>query len=169
VLAVCGASGSWGRLRRLLLFLPPPPDGSMMKGHGPMQPDRDNPNHGWHTAHLDDPLDGRRGLRAPSTSMSTGQGKGPLQHTTVWCGQRRRRWWRCRANNCVTVATTITTTATVVAWAGDFVKKYHDEISKYLKQHLTEFLLFDLSFIHFFLYMCGEHGARQWKTRPVSR
>jgi hypothetical protein len=165
VLAVCGASGSWGRLRRLLLFLPPPPDGSMMKGHGPMQPDRDNPNHGWHTAHLDDPLDGRRGLRAPSTSMSTGQGKGPLQHTTVWCGQRRRQWWRCRANNCVTVATT----ATVVAWAGDFVQKYHDEISKYLKQHLTEFLLFDLSFIHFFLYMCGEHGARQWKTRPVSR
>jgi hypothetical protein len=48
----------------------------MTKGHGPVQPGWDNPNRGWHTAHPDDPLDGRQGPRAPSVGTPAGQGKG---------------------------------------------------------------------------------------------
>jgi hypothetical protein len=66
-----------GARRLLLLLLPPPPlDGSMMKGHGPMQSIWDNPNCGRHMTHLDDPLDGHRGLRAPSAGSPVGRGKG---------------------------------------------------------------------------------------------
>jgi hypothetical protein len=48
----------------------------MVMGHRPVQPGWDNPNCGQHTAHPDDPLDGRRGPRAPTNGSPAGRGKG---------------------------------------------------------------------------------------------
>jgi hypothetical protein len=48
----------------------------MTKSHGPVQPDWGNPNRGQHTTLPDNPLDGCRGLRAPSVGTLAGQGKG---------------------------------------------------------------------------------------------
>jgi hypothetical protein len=48
----------------------------MRKGHGPVQPGWGNPNFGRHMTLPDDPLDGRRGPRAPLVGTSAGRGKG---------------------------------------------------------------------------------------------
>jgi hypothetical protein len=49
----------------------------MAMGHGPVQPIWDIPNIGQHTARPDDPLDGRRGPRAPAGSPADwGKGTG---------------------------------------------------------------------------------------------
>jgi hypothetical protein len=48
-------------------------------GHGSVQPGWDNPNHGWHTSRLDDPLDGHRGPRAPSVGWGKGAGAAPTR------------------------------------------------------------------------------------------
>jgi hypothetical protein len=113
MVVVHGASGPWGRPHGLMEMRavrritdspmgpvttemwhsssssrPSPPNGLMMKGHGPVQPSWDNPNRGWHTAHPDNPLDGCRGPRAPSTDSSVGWGKGtgaaPTLNGVAW-------------------------------------------------------------------------------------
>jgi hypothetical protein len=104
----------------------------MMKGHGPVQPDWDNPNRGRHMARPNDPFDGRRGPRAmASSSVGQGRGRGPLQQSPVWHTQRRRRWWICRGNRLVTVAPASTVTATAVAtWASDYMQERNNNIGK---------------------------------------
>jgi hypothetical protein len=49
----------------------------MMRAHAPVQPYWGMaPNHGWHTAGPDDPMERHRGPRVPSAGKPAGQGKG---------------------------------------------------------------------------------------------
>jgi hypothetical protein len=82
-----------------------------------------------------DPLDGRRGPRAPSNGTSAGRGKGTGAAPT--CGGVARPE--------ATVAPATMTTAVVVAWANDFVQKRPDEIGECSSRHVTEFLFFEFS------------------------
>jgi hypothetical protein len=103
-----------------------------------------NPNHGRHTALPDDPLDGRRGSRAPSVGTPAGRGKG-TGATPTRGGVTRPK---------VAVVVEMQGPQPCVggaghgdAWVDDFVQKRHNEIDKCSSQHLTEFLFCDLSLL----------------------
>jgi hypothetical protein len=66
----------------------------MTKGHGPVQLCWDNPNRERHTAHPNDPLDGRRGPKAPSTGSSPCRGKG-TRTTPTLDGMVMQGWQPC--------------------------------------------------------------------------
>jgi hypothetical protein len=55
----------------------------MMKGHGPVQPDWGNPNHGRRVTHPDDPFDGCQGLRA-TVDREKGTGGAPTLAGVAW-------------------------------------------------------------------------------------
>jgi hypothetical protein len=98
-----------------------PPECPMMRGLGPVQPSWGKPNRGRHTILPSVPMERRQGLRALSAGKPAVQWKetGPLQHTAVWHGRRRRLQWWCRGKDLTAVASSSTVTAEAAAWGSN--------------------------------------------------
>jgi hypothetical protein len=159
VVSVYGASGPWGRPRgpmemcavQRITGAPMGPettvmrhsssssslpssslDGSMTRALGLVQLGWGNPNCGWHTTSPGDPMERRRGPRAPSDGKPIGQGKGtgtsPTHDSVAWPKAAvvvvvQGRVW-------AVVAPSSMATMAAVAWRCNCMNQCKDQIGK---------------------------------------